>query len=259
MDHFAAAHSGSQSEALLDLTERAHDCGAGELSVELAERALRVTRGTDFAVARDCLDALLRRLDSALADELVVRAGSGSFRVGKVRTYDVWLSASGEGSCSCPDFAKASLGACKHLLAVVAGGRKACAPRALRWDPVRPFAGPGDWFERIWHDPAVASPRHVAAMFHGALDRTWVGERRREAVEHLLAACRRDPALAEPALLPLLERERDALDRRQAISARELDRCLRGLKQELFPYQREGVERFLGAGRLLLADDMGLG
>lgn len=34
---------------------------------------------------------------------------------------------------------------------------------------------------------------------------------------------------------------------------------LRGLKQTLFPYQREGVRRFLVEGRLLLADDMGLG
>ena len=31
------------------------------------------------------------------------------------------------------------------------------------------------------------------------------------------------------------------------------------MKRPLYPYQREGVERFLAAGRLLLADDMGLG
>jgi SNF2 family DNA or RNA helicase len=96
---------------------------------------------------------------------------------------------------------------------------------------------------------------------HAPIDRAWTadGERRRAAVEMLFAACTRDRRLAEPALVPLLVREREELGRRQGMPARELDRLLRGLRQKLFPYQREGVERFLNAGRLLLADDMGLG
>ena len=35
--------------------------------------------------------------------------------------------------------------------------------------------------------------------------------------------------------------------------------AIAGLKRTLYPYQKEGVERFLSQGRLLLADDMGLG
>ena len=35
--------------------------------------------------------------------------------------------------------------------------------------------------------------------------------------------------------------------------------AFKDMKRPLYPYQREGVERFLTAGRLLLADDMGLG
>ena len=35
--------------------------------------------------------------------------------------------------------------------------------------------------------------------------------------------------------------------------------AFKGLKRSLYPYQREGVARFLAEGRLLLADDMGLG
>jgi SNF2 family DNA or RNA helicase len=92
------------------------------------------------------------------------------------------------------------------------------------------------------------------------IDPAWIGEDRRIAtVELLIAACHRDPELAEPALLPQLERERAALGRGWEIRGRELDRLLRGMKQKLFRYQREGVERFLRIGRLLLADDMGLG
>ncbi|MEJ7639054.1 MAG: SNF2-related protein, partial [Singulisphaera sp.] len=46
---------------------------------------------------------------------------------------------------------------------------------------------------------------------------------------------------------------------KQALSPAELKSAFLGLKRTLYPYQREGVERFLAAGRLLLADDMGLG
>ncbi|MBS0552328.1 MAG: DEAD/DEAH box helicase, partial [Proteobacteria bacterium] len=44
-----------------------------------------------------------------------------------------------------------------------------------------------------------------------------------------------------------------------APTAAEVRAALKGLKRTLYPYQREGVNRFLSAGRLLLADDMGLG
>jgi len=92
------------------------------------------------------------------------------------------------------------------------------------------------------------------------VDPAWIGDERRLAtVELLIVACHRDPVLAEPALLPQLERERAAFGRRWEIRGRELDQLLRGMKQKLFRYQREGVERFLRVGRLLLADDMGLG
>jgi superfamily II DNA or RNA helicase len=267
------AASSTESEALRELTEHAVRRHADELAPVLAARALRVTRGADFAVALDALDALLRRLGSSREDELIVRPAPHGLRVGRPgrgkrsrRAYDVWLDDEGEASCSCPDFAKAALGMCKHALAVLTTPRRQRGtPRALRWDPVRPLTGPGDWLSRLWHDPRVALPRSLAAMFQAApaarpIDPASIVEARRSAtVELLLAACHRDPVLAEPAVLPQLERERAALERRWPIRGRELDRLLRGMKQRLFAYQREGVDRFLRSGRLLLADDMGLG
>jgi SNF2 family DNA or RNA helicase len=127
------------------------------------------------------------------------------------------------------------------------------------------LTGPGDWLSRLWHDPQVALPPSLAAMFQAApaarpIDPAWIAEpRRASTVELLLAACLRDPVLAEPAVLPQLECERANLARRWPIRGRELDRLLHGMKQRLFPYQRDGVDRFLRVGRLLLADDMGLG
>ncbi|HVR76075.1 MAG TPA: DEAD/DEAH box helicase, partial [Planctomycetota bacterium] len=44
-----------------------------------------------------------------------------------------------------------------------------------------------------------------------------------------------------------------------SIAPRAAAEALRSLKLELYPYQQEGVDRFLAARRLLLADDMGLG
>jgi hypothetical protein len=280
---FPAQPAGAaDTEALRELTEHAarRRLGDDALAPMLAARALRVTRGGDFALARDALDALLRRLDSSRGDELVVKSGPDGFRVGRphsgrsspARVYDVWIDDAGEASCSCPDFAKAALGLCKHSFAALASARAGSgrrrrlhAPRALRWDPIRPLTGAGDWLARLWHDGRVALPRSLAAMFQRTpvarpIDPAWIGDARRLAtVELLLAACQRDAALAEPAVLPLLEQERAALTRRWPVSGREVDRLLRGMKQRLFPYQREGVERFLRAGRLLLADDMGLG
>jgi SNF2 family DNA or RNA helicase len=65
----------------------------------------------------------------------------------------------------------------------------------------------------------------------------------------------------DPALDTLLDAETTRLRLRQEgrhIVA-DLDAALATLRKPLYPYQREGVNRFLATGRLLLADDMGLG
>jgi superfamily II DNA or RNA helicase len=268
------AFASSEAHAvLLELARRASD---DPLAGVLVRRALRVTEGTDFAVARDALEALLRRVESA-EDVRVVRAGDG-YRTRKIgrdgKPYEIWVGVDGEGepiaSCSCRDFGKASLGWCKHALAVamLAKSRKG-APRLLRWDPVRPFRGADDRLARLWLDPASPPgriPRGIAGLFQvtdaarriepAALARG----ARAETLRGLLGACKRDATLAEPAIVPLLEETLLAEARGLgALGKRELDGMLRGFKRKLYPYQREGVSKFLRAGRLLLADDMGLG
>ncbi len=259
---------------LADLASRRRE--TEPIAAMLAARALRVTAGADFAVARDALEALMRRAESARDVEL--RPARGGYRAapsaGRRGSYDVWLASDREleGSCSCPDFGKASLGLCKHLLSALALPRRRTSPRALRWDPVRPLTGPGDRLERLWLNAGARVSPAIAMLFQAAPAGRPIepgavsGAARLTTIEALLAACRRDPQLAEPAIAPLLEDELAASRRRlgsvgshSRLAGRELDRALRGLKRKLFPYQREGVARFLGAGRLLLADDMGLG
>lgn len=66
---------------------------------------------------------------------------------------------------------------------------------------------------------------------------------------------------ATPAARALVTDELERAERltRNTKSLREVSSELKTLRRSLYPYQREGVERFLRSGRLLLADDMGLG
>jgi SNF2-related domain/Helicase conserved C-terminal domain len=270
----------ADSEALQVLTDRAEHGKAGTLADALARSALVLTAGGGFALARDALDAMLRRLDSARGGELIVKATeAGRYRVGRRgrgrQHYDVWIGDPKklEGSCGCLDFGKASLGVCKHVLAAIEGrarrsrrGARAARRPSLRWNPVRPLTGAGDSLARLWFDRQAGDARPPRGLFRQALagcpiDPARLADpaARRSTLERLLAACTREPLLSEPAVLPLLVRELATLSRGHALAARGLDRLLRGLKRPLFPYQREGVARFVASGRLLLADDMGLG
>jgi hypothetical protein len=263
----------------------------------MARHALQITAGGDFPVAREALDALLRRAAAARRDEIRIlerpagRQVCGWYRVARKgapdREYRVYLASIDPiaGSCGCADYVKASLGLCKHIFAAVAA-RPARPSRAsapldpppMRWDPVRPLDGPGDWLARVsWADRREGRAGESAALklFRGRgggpgrLVRTFAADpaRRLALVQSLSELAgrrsrgRRSAPLAEPALVTLLARERDELARivHHGVSGRAMNRLLRSLERELYAYQREGVRRFLERGRLLLADDMGLG
>jgi superfamily II DNA or RNA helicase len=203
-----------------------------------------------------------------------------------------------EARCDCPDFIKNSLGICKHVLIVLEHlyskprlleqARKeqefapAAGPSRLQWSPIRPLTGLGDWLDRVvWvsSDGARASraepPDSVRKWFrrgdNGALvlRRSYHDDppHRLALVEDLvklLAPGGRSTAGSvgvDPTLKSLLGAERHRLRTvvKQRLARAELQLAVKGLKRTLYPYQREGVERFLTLGRLLLADDMGLG
>ena len=284
MDVSVGDPSSAGLEALSVLRAAAQPA-AGPLADQLAARALRVTERADFTVAQDALQALLRR-HAASRDAGAILSGPrrralGWYRVGRrdrgAPHHHVLLVSLDpiDGSCSCPDFASASLGVCAHLFMVAGGAERSAALErpALRWDPVRPLSGAGDWLERLfWCDgPATLTPREsrVRRLFRPSDgDRSVLPARlvsdpraRLTAVAALIDVVGARPRLAEPAILPLLERDRQELTRRarSAIAPREIRRYSEALEQDLLLYQREGVRRFLERGRLLLADDMGLG
>lgn len=272
----------------------------------LVRHVLACVPASEWPVRVEALDALVRRIDSVkrealrlkarpdggrlLGDYVTSRLGSGA------RPYRTRLAGVDPVSarCDCPDFLKNSLGLCKHVLAVLAHIhakprvlQKALAeqrkpigqsPTGLRWEPIRPLTGAGDWLERIaWNGPAqtreVRDERTAAALkwFKRAENGTWTPKRtfqedparRLSLVDDLLELFTTRSKLKshDPALEALLKAERKRLAHvvEQTLSRSELKAAFKGLKRTLYPYQREGVERFLQAGRLLLADDMGLG
>jgi superfamily II DNA or RNA helicase len=276
----------SETEAFQVLLARAQR-RTGRLPADrIVRHVLSVAAGGDWPVQQEALEAVLRRISSAHADgiRVVGRPRTGPLGLyatrrpeSRARSYRTLLRGLDplDGSCDCPDFLRSSLGLCKHLVAAVEdaisksrrrAARRTSAPAAsaLVWDPVRPLTGAGDWLARVrWVDgtPNGDLRRWLRrTRGHGWAIAVPDAPRRRLAlVERLIRALQDGDR--EPALHALLEAERARLVREldAGRTRRHLRRALRTLRQALYPYQREGVERFVTRGRLLLADDMGLG
>ena len=243
------------------------------------------------SIRRESLRVETRPAEGRLLGLYVTRrSGSGS------RPYRTVLQGLDpiEGRCDCPDFLKNSLGLCKHVLVVLEHlhTRPRLLQQALKeqewsepgsrnglfWSPIRPLTGIGDWLDRVeWRGNFEAAKGRSARVEQAA---RWFRSgrdgnaslknshpdnlaRRLELVEDLLkiVPAGTPGSLHDPALRKLLENERRHLKPivEQVLGAGEIHDAIKGLKRPLYPYQREGVERFLAAGRLLLADDMGLG
>ena len=276
----------TDSETYQTLIARAHRRTGSVPSEDIARHVLAITQGGDWPVQRDALDAVLRRCASTHADEIqIVGRPRGRLlglyatrrRGSRARPYRTLLRRIEplDGSCECADFLRNSLGLCKHLIAVlehVISKRRrreverGSAPELarLRWDPVRPLTGAGDWLARIrWVDGAPDGD--LRRWLRPGNGNSWTvtvpgaSQQRLAFVDRLLAVLRDGDD--EPALHAVLREERARLARQiQTASARKpLHHALRTLKQPLYPYQHDGVDRFFVRGRLLLADDMGLG
>ncbi len=104
----------------------------GRIPPELmAGHVIEIHREAPWAVKRAALEALLRRFAFARRDALrVAERPAGAIPFGPYRTrahgdaprpYRTLLHSLTplDGSCDCPDFLRASLGVCKHLLVVI--------------------------------------------------------------------------------------------------------------------------------------------
>ena len=194
-------------------------------------------------------------------DYLVTNAMSG-------KTYRVALRGweCGESYCSCPDFRKNTLGACKHIMNVQRKV-KSRFPASIRNRPyeqkdfavhlrygpelelrllapprldgpiasiVRPIGGrPIGDIRDLLHRIRKLEARGRAVTIYPDAEEYIRHRLFQDRIESKVAAIRRDPA-AHPLRTELL-------------------------KAELLPYQLDGIAFAAGAGRAILADDMGLG
>ncbi|MFY9343003.1 MAG: DEAD/DEAH box helicase, partial [Planctomycetota bacterium] len=266
----------------------------------LADHLFAVYADAGFPILRAAAEATARRLVIVGEERLrpTARPRSGPFgdyrtaRTGRTqRPYTTRLMALAplRASCACPDFRGNSLGLCKHVLALLADLAK--LPRtfahtrtlptppetlALRWNPIKPLVGDGDWLARVTMTGAMTTApaalpgawrllrRHFTERSDTLVLRTTHRDapQRRLALLDAMAAAIVGvwPDAADPALRACLADERERLVATIAMLPHQLDaKALRGFQRTLYPYQREGVARFLRTGRLLLADDMGLG
>ncbi len=199
------------------------------------------------------------------------------------------------GSCDCPDFVRSSLGLCKHLMVVIEDvardpsrsarvlrepSRGEATSARLCWEPVRAWTGQGDRLRGLFvaHGEPSAAPagrprraksssgrqRGVAQWLDAGRPKPRVLEElgdRLAMLRELEAACADGALVAEPAAELVVREELARAERRHAAraDASKIAAHLRSLKRPLYPFQQEGVTRFLEERRLLLADDMGLG
>ncbi len=257
------------------LTGLARGCFGKIDPQQIADHVIAMTPEGDWSIRRAALAALARRFSFGRRDQLEVvdrpargqalgiyrtarAGGTREAAAGKrgpkseARPYATALMSLQPiaTSCSCRDFVRSSLGLCKHGLVVLADLAQAPRPCGkpptfeVTWSPLHPLHGPWDRLSRLrMRDaaPDVADPKRRASFI--------------EKLERDSSAMS-----AEPAVATLLAEERSRSERAiGALTAAQTKKALRGLRRTLYPYQEEGVERFLAEGRLLLADDMGLG
>ncbi|MBN8615848.1 MAG: DEAD/DEAH box helicase [Deltaproteobacteria bacterium] len=283
----------TEEETRSALFFRARDVVRGPIASELVSLAMRVAVGVDddvFALREAALEALLHHASEAKRRKLrIVRVSRGRQDVGEwavhvedarwseVRHVVVRGFAPLEASCGCAAFVSSGLGACDHVLGVVlarAQGRKEA------WSEGGPRLAPPDVaFDGITRSERVDDPLAALSVRDGARAERPVlrrlaglvrdrlrskdipAARRLTIVRDVLEAAVRAEVTLDPgarAVLSALE----ASTSRELACVGELEAAcatLTTLERKLYPYQREAVRKFLAGGRLLLADDMGLG
>ncbi len=217
----------------------------------IVDHVLGLAGDWDWPVRRAALEAVLRRLASARAQEIVVidgpRRGSwGRHRLGRAAAdaglpYDtrIWSLSPLGGSCDCADFLRGGLGICKHLGAVVAHlaskpqlfrrllAAPSTAPSGIVWDGAVPAAEAGDLLQALRFVPSfpVGNGRRPASsarnLFRAGEGGAWHlrtthasdPARRMRLVKRLVERVRRGGAAADPAARTVLAEECDRLSR----------------------------------------------
>jgi SNF2 family DNA or RNA helicase len=211
------------------------------------------------------LKVLKRPMNGPFGDYTVKSASGQTYRVA-VRGPGLF-----ENYCSCPDFAKNTLGTCKHIEAMLFQLRKRHSKKLETAEYKRTRASIslqyGNSIEVRLRMPASAKPvlRAIGAKYFdadGLLSRDHFGE-----FSEVLDALRKvdEQAVIYSDVLDYIDRENElseGLETERKLLAklkRGQDPTVGVLKTKLLPYQVRGAVFAACRGRVVLADDMGLG
>lgn len=283
----------TEEETRQALYLRARDVVRAPVASELVSLAMRVAVRADdepYPLREAAMEALLHHASEAKRRKLrIVRVSRGRGDVGEwaVHTEDPrWAEvrhvvlrgfAPLEASCGCAAFVSGGVGACDHVLGVVLARARG---RTEEWsERAQRLAAPDVAFDGLTRRERVEDPvaalsvrdgaraerpvlRRLARLVRDRLHGIAVApERRLTIVREVLEHGERGAITLDPSARSVLTRL-EASTVREVASAGELGRAvatLSTLRRPLYPYQREAVTKFLERGRLLLADDMGLG
>ncbi len=172
----------------------------------------------------------------------------------------------GESYCSCPDYRKNTLGTCKHIMRVTASVRRKFSARALstpfKPDELAAYVCYADELELRLQQPREMS-QAMRRRFRRYLNKPIVDTSAfMKTVSRYMAEGGR--VLVYPDAERLISARLHAERIRGMVAEirrNPKDHSLRTelLRQELLPYQLDGIAFVVGAGRAVLADDMGLG
>jgi SNF2 family DNA or RNA helicase len=165
-----------------------------------------------------------------------------------------------QGYCSCPDYRTNKLGTCKHLMHAFTRFRKTQGREGAPQDfPfVEIFLDPLSDYRVSWfypHElPAAVAP--LIAEFFTAEQRL-IPERMPDFLAFIESTREMKEVLIRPEVLDVME---DFFEARLLAEIRAGSRLdLSGIKVELFPYQKEGIEFAAFRKGAIIADEMGLG
>jgi SNF2 family DNA or RNA helicase len=166
-----------------------------------------------------------------------------------------------QGYCSCPDYRTNKLGTCKHLLYAFSRFKAVygAEPAAQQDYPfVEIYLDPLNDEQISWFYPQPL-PKEISRLIEACFspEQTLQPEKELDFLSFSEAAQEWKEILIRPEVFARIE---DLFEQRQlqeVQSTRSLDYS--GIKAELFPYQKEGVEFAAFRKGVILADEMGLG
>jgi SNF2 family DNA or RNA helicase len=165
-----------------------------------------------------------------------------------------------QGYCSCPDYRTNKLGTCKHLMHAFLQFRKTQGKKVAPQDYpfVEIFLDPLNDYRVSWFYPnelpATAAPL-IAKFF--TPEQHLIPERMPDFLSFIENVREMKEVLIRPEVLDLLEDFFEQWLLAEVRAGSSLD--LSGIRVELFPYQREGIEFAAFRKGAIIADEMGLG